>query len=477
MRDYLLRWDPEVQKAVDQTCRRVFNLNFDQMLSRNPRFILACTPRYVPPPSVLVPALEVVFDTFGKAVDASNGAHLFNDAAWKKSSAILQLAQEGYLLDLDGVALYEKDKIDQYGLQKYRCLRGTNKVEGGPHGDIYCKFGALHAGPRLTVNSLTDHRTWFNLQALAKHSCGVDWEYHHDIGLLNRISFLLSYLSDLIGSTHSYALWINGDLYERTSETFGVCEFPALPVLPPTTPAARKYFFQQLSQFTIVAANKNSNSTIDLTAFACEWNRTADGKDRFYITTEVLSSYVKSWRKINNIRALRDLVSDDIHHLERTRSAFMSKESTFPEYMVTDTDIAQPICSVLKLGPDMAVPKSISIQLPASRALPLVLPPSTTTPPPVLHTPTPPSFTSHSDLTPPRSSSHQDTLNTSFSENSLDDSRPLAPEIAKQYVIYHSLPETNATKHISGIHAVPNNALYHLISVNDSKAQDTVKLL
>ena len=39
--------------------------------------------------------------------------------------------------------MYEKAG-DVYGLQKWKCVRGTNNVEGGPHGDIYRKFGALH---------------------------------------------------------------------------------------------------------------------------------------------------------------------------------------------------------------------------------------------------------------------------------------------------------------------------------------------
>jgi len=53
LHDHLMRWDPAVRKIVDGTCRRVFNLTFDQMLARKPRFIAARTPRHVPPPSVL----------------------------------------------------------------------------------------------------------------------------------------------------------------------------------------------------------------------------------------------------------------------------------------------------------------------------------------------------------------------------------------------------------------------------------------
>jgi hypothetical protein len=137
-------WDPAVRAVVDKTCRRVFKLTFDEMLIRSPRFIAARTPRYVPPPSILVPAIQHVYSTFGNALDAKTSLPLFSKQAWLKANSVLELAREGYLSDVKGVVLYEKAGIDKYGLQKYKCLRGTNKVEGGPHGDIYRKFGALH---------------------------------------------------------------------------------------------------------------------------------------------------------------------------------------------------------------------------------------------------------------------------------------------------------------------------------------------
>ena len=57
---------------------------------------------------------------------------------------------------------------------------------------------------------------------------GVDWDYHHDLSLINRTSFLLNYLSDIIDGAQSYSDWINGDLYERTNEQFGICKFPGI---------------------------------------------------------------------------------------------------------------------------------------------------------------------------------------------------------------------------------------------------------
>lgn len=49
--------------------------------------------------------------------------------------------------------MYERSKIDKYGLQMWNCIRGTNKVEGGPHGDIYRKFGALHGVSMCAINN------------------------------------------------------------------------------------------------------------------------------------------------------------------------------------------------------------------------------------------------------------------------------------------------------------------------------------
>ena len=62
------QWDPTVQSEVDKVCRKHFDLTFDQMLRRNPRFIAERTPRHVPPPSVLVTAIQHVYDMFKDAI-------------------------------------------------------------------------------------------------------------------------------------------------------------------------------------------------------------------------------------------------------------------------------------------------------------------------------------------------------------------------------------------------------------------------
>jgi hypothetical protein len=85
----------------------------------------------------------------------------------------------------------------------------------------------------------------------------------------------------------------------------------ALPALPPTTPEARQYFFSKIREFSRLASSSGKKS-IDYEKFAQEWNGSADGKARFYITTEVLSAYAKTWEKTSNIRASKELISDKI---------------------------------------------------------------------------------------------------------------------------------------------------------------------
>lgn len=67
------------------------------------------------------------------------------------------------------------------------------------------------------------------------HLYGVNWEYHHNLALINQTLFLLNYLSDVINGAQSYNDWVNGDLYKRTTEQFGICKFPGMLKLAATS--------------------------------------------------------------------------------------------------------------------------------------------------------------------------------------------------------------------------------------------------
>jgi hypothetical protein len=102
-----MHWDPATHAVVDKTCQKVYSINFDEMLLHNLCYIQACTPHYVPAPSIFVPAIEHVFNMYGNAPDAKTNTPIFSKQAWQKVTAVLELARQGYLSDLEGVVLYE----------------------------------------------------------------------------------------------------------------------------------------------------------------------------------------------------------------------------------------------------------------------------------------------------------------------------------------------------------------------------------
>ena len=74
----------------------------------------------------------------------------------------------------------------------------------------------------------------------------------------------------------------------------------ALPAIPPTTFKAHQYFFVKIHEYD-AAANASGHEKPDYEAFAREQNQSANRKDQYYVTTEVLSTYAKTWKKFNNV--------------------------------------------------------------------------------------------------------------------------------------------------------------------------------
>lgn len=142
----------------------------------------------------------------------------------------------------------------------------------------------------------------------------------------------------------------------------------ALPVLPPTTPEARKYFFSKIREFS-EAASMNNKKTVNFEAFAQEWNRTADGKDRFYVTVEVLSSYAKSWEKMSNIHASQELISEQMKTLVRSSEIFAATEKEFPDFLTSNPSQIQPSHGVIELLDSPLILASLSTTPTLSRAL------------------------------------------------------------------------------------------------------------
>lgn len=141
----------------------------------------------------------------------------------------------------------------------------------------------------------------------------------------------------------------------------------ALPVLPPTTPEARKYFFSKIREFS-EAASMNNKKTVNFEAFAKEWNRTANGEDRFYVTVEVLAAYAKSWEKMSNVHASQELISQQMQTLVRSSEIFVATGQAFPDFLTTNPTQIQPSRGVIELHDYSLIPTSLSTALTLSHA-------------------------------------------------------------------------------------------------------------
>jgi hypothetical protein len=175
----------------------------------------------------------------------------------------------------------------------------------------------------------------------------------------------------------------------------------ALPALPPTTSEARKYFFTKIREFSEVATTEKKKK-VNFEAFAREWNRTADGKERFYVTFEVLSAYAKTWEKANNVRASQELMSGQLQEVKKTADIFLATKKPFPSYLTSESTQIQPSRGVIVIE-ELAVPSSLSTESELSHSYypaPAAPHPSPTLPNASIHVNTDETSLSNSALNP-----------------------------------------------------------------------------
>ena len=140
----------------------------------------------------------------------------------------------------------------------------------------------------------------------------------------------------------------------------------ALPVLPPTTSEARQYFFKKVRDYAAMASSEGKRK-VDYEAFAREWNKSADGKYRFYVTTELLVAYSKSWEKNSNIRTSQEMIVDKLRMVSRSAQVFSAATRPFPSYLTASPHSTHPSQGILDVGDALDLPSSISTDLALSR--------------------------------------------------------------------------------------------------------------
>ncbi|KAF6742654.1 hypothetical protein DFP72DRAFT_830205 [Ephemerocybe angulata] len=192
-------------------------------------WVLSEIRRIIPPPDQLYAPVAKVFATYGPLKDAATKAPLFNTAAWKTAKQILQLIYDGFVSDPPGINLYvETGSGEKTGLPIYRCIRGTNNVEGGVHTHLRSHLPSNGTSIRHAQACLMDFVLRHNLQVGVLNSTGKRYKGHFDIWVTNEIHQLSILLRDKLEFRMPWPFegWLNTKFYQASSEVIGILPVP-----------------------------------------------------------------------------------------------------------------------------------------------------------------------------------------------------------------------------------------------------------
>ncbi|KAG2193648.1 hypothetical protein INT47_011669 [Mucor saturninus] len=102
-------------------------------MAKNSAWIWKRVKRTIPPPHILYTGLYNLFLSFGSLKCVKSGLPLFDKVSWKSAVNVLVAVKDGHVSDPPDLSLYHVRGKDRDGLTLYRCVRGTNSLEGGVH--------------------------------------------------------------------------------------------------------------------------------------------------------------------------------------------------------------------------------------------------------------------------------------------------------------------------------------------------------
>jgi len=216
-------YDRDDRTAVEAVLKKQ-NMTWEYALRTKKTAIHRRVRRYVPPPDIVCHALETLFSCWQDvpcALDPERGT-LFNKAARNEAKNILQTARLGFISDPPGIPLYYKMGVDRNGLPYYRCVRGTNSIEGGVHMPLRRTFGSLNASPQLTDALLCNIRHRRNTTIGHFNRTGQKHQSHFDQWLQDEIVEIAAE----VGMKPSFPIPEILATRVATTESFGIIPIP-----------------------------------------------------------------------------------------------------------------------------------------------------------------------------------------------------------------------------------------------------------
>ncbi|THH17937.1 hypothetical protein EUX98_g9038 [Antrodiella citrinella] len=336
LRDSLLIPDLHDKAAVEEVlAKRPGKPTWDSYVCQKPDWVWQRVKRFSPRSGVLFQRVLEVVKTYGPLKDASTGQPVFNDSCWKKAENVLENIRMGFYSDPLQIPLYQVNRKDKDGLPIYKCVRGTNGVEGGVHQNVIRRFAPFNASARLTVNILREYCSEHNLTVGTLNRTGKPYRGSLNVWTRNKIASLVDYTSDAfkVRSVEPTVVgWVNGDEYEESKETFGILPFSEamrkkfgmesfhsqyaadkkilhfflaklqntrVAVVPVHTSSERSLFRLMMKEHSDVkcfGAREQPNWVMFTTA----WANRCDGIQIFYKLPEHLKAYYQRWLERRN---------------------------------------------------------------------------------------------------------------------------------------------------------------------------------
>ncbi|KAJ3286199.1 hypothetical protein HDU76_008011, partial [Blyttiomyces sp. JEL0837] len=135
LRDAIYTFDDNIRSDIDKVLREKSKdaevpVTFESMLASNPDYILLRCPRKVEGPDILLPKIQRVEQTFSQAKYKNpNGTPFLNENVKKAFKNLYVHVKKGCLSDPPGLKLYYECGKDKDGLNLYRCVRGSSRME------------------------------------------------------------------------------------------------------------------------------------------------------------------------------------------------------------------------------------------------------------------------------------------------------------------------------------------------------------
>ncbi|KAF7372906.1 hypothetical protein MSAN_00496900 [Mycena sanguinolenta] len=203
--------------------------------------------RFIPGPELLVKRLQCLFNAYRNVkcpTATGKKAYFFSDEAWKMASRLVDTAKQGYLSDPLNIPLYYLMGRDRDGLNLYRCIRGTNSIEGGWHMPLRRMFGSLGSASDFGEALILAFAYRRNITVGYKNRTGRVYKGHFDLWVQDETTELAA----AINSSTSFPTPKILSTRIVTSESFGITPISSalaeqynITTLPPLNPVVRPF--------------------------------------------------------------------------------------------------------------------------------------------------------------------------------------------------------------------------------------------